>query len=204
MLSNALLADCPAHAADRLRLAFGAAWQWFEEQAFLLGTGAGQPLGITTCAAALAVARTNANDFTLADAAKMVAKLLPGWSPETTCWIVHPTVHAKLFALAASAGPAVSLVPLAGRPQLVLLGIPVETTDMLPALGTAKDVVLADLAYYTIGTRQDFAVAYSGAPFFTTNQGVWRLTSRVDGAPFLSGPLTLADGSQVTPFVYLS
>jgi hypothetical protein len=149
------------------------------------------------------VTRTTGNDFTLTDAAAMVAKLLPGWSPETTCWIVHPTVHAKLFALAANAGPAVTLTLFGKTPKLVLLGIPVETTDVLPDLGTPRDVVLADLAYYAIGTRQDFALAYSGEPFFTSNQGVWRLTSRVDGAPFVSGPITLADGSQVGPFAYL-
>jgi hypothetical protein len=44
----------------------------------------------------------------------------------------------------------------------------------------------------------------SGEPFFASNQGVWRLTSRVDGAPFVSGPITLADGSQVGPFAYLA
>ena len=130
--------------------------------------------------------------------------MLPGWSPKTTCWIVHPTVHAKLFALAAIAGPAVTLTLFGKTPKLVLLGIPVETTDVLPALGTPRDVVLADLAYYAIGMRQDFALAYSGEPFFTSNQGVWRLTSRVDGAPFVSGPIMLADGSQVGPFAYLS
>jgi hypothetical protein len=75
---------------------------------------------------------------------------------------------------------------------------------VLSPLGTARDVVLADLSYYTIGSREDFALAYSGGPFFTSNQGVWRLTSRVDGAPFVSGPITLADGSQVGPFAYLS
>jgi hypothetical protein len=87
-------------------------------------------------------------------------------------------VHAKLFALAANAGPAVTLTLFGKTPKLVLLGIPVETTDVLPALGTARDVVLADLSYYTIGSREDFALAYSGEPFFTSNQGVWRLASR--------------------------
>ena len=77
------------------------------------------------------------------------------------------------------------------------------TTDVLPALGMAREM-LADLSYYTIGSREDFALAYSGEPFFTSNQGVWRLTSRVDGAPFVSGPIMLADGSQVGPFAKLA
>jgi HK97 family phage major capsid protein len=204
VLSNTLLSDSPAHLARRLQVTLASAWSWHEEQAFLLGTGVGQPLGVAVSPAAISVTRTTGNDFTLTDAAAMVAKLLPGWSPKTTCWIVHPTLHAKLFALAANAGPAVTLTLFGKTPKLVLLGIPVETTDVLPALGTPRDVVLADLAYYAIGTRQDFALAYSGEPFFTSNQGVWRLTSRVDGAPFVSGPITLADGSQVGPFAYLA
>jgi hypothetical protein len=49
------------------------------------------------------------------------------------------------------------------------------------------------------------AVAFSEHAAFTTDKGTWRFTKRLDGQPWLSGAITLADpqGSYtVSPFVY--
>src|SRR5207244_646824 len=92
LMSNALLADNAVGLEALLTRLFGGAIAWFEDYAFLRGDGVGKPLGVASAAAAIAVNRTTANQFKLADAGTMLGKLLPGWSPQTTCWVIHPTV----------------------------------------------------------------------------------------------------------------
>jgi hypothetical protein len=84
--------------------------------------------------------------------------------PPNSCTycIVHPTVHAKLFALAANAGPAVTLTLFGKTPKLVLFGILVETTGVLPALGTPRDVVLADLKLFLMALAFNVAICSVG------------------------------------------
>ena len=47
--SNELLADSAIALAPFIRTSFGRAWGYFEDDAFINGTGAGQPLGILNC-----------------------------------------------------------------------------------------------------------------------------------------------------------
>jgi HK97 family phage major capsid protein len=92
---------------------------------------------------------------------------------------------------------------LQDNPQLVrILGMPVYTTGALPALGTAGDILLIDPSYYLIGDRQSISIAYSEHYAFTSDQGTWRMTQRVDGQPWLDNYITLENASTtVSPFV---
>jgi HK97 family phage major capsid protein len=204
--SNAVFDDGIMACSPYLERIFGKAFKWFMEQAFLMGSGVNQPEGICNSPAAISVPRQNFNQFTLQDAANMLAKLLPGWNIETTCWIVSPTVHAYLWQIAAVAaqGAALTLHAFGGRPQLCLLGIPVETSEALPALGYPKDVMLVDVGYYLIGDRQEASIFVSHAPKFTQNISTWKIWARVAGRCWLQGPITLSDGtSTASPYVYL-
>jgi HK97 family phage major capsid protein len=86
-----------------------------------------------------------------------------------------------------------------------LLGLPVAISEKLLALGTPKDVLLADFQHYLIGDRQQVEIAYSEHFRFSNNQGTWRFVARVDGQPWLRSAVTLSDAqSTVSPYVYLS
>lgn len=206
-ISNELLMDNAIGLEALLVRLFGGAIAWFEDYAFLRGDGVGKPLGAVGAAAgwAKSVSRNTANDFKIQDAASMLGALLPGFNPKTTCWAVSPTVLPKLIQMTSAAAGVGFVDNLRDRPRLMLLGLPVEVTEKLPALGTARDVLLCDFQHYLIGDRQQVEIAFSEHVAFLNNQGTWRFVCRVDGQPWLRATVTLSDGSStVSPFVYLS
>src|SRR5262249_14931160 len=111
----------------------------------------------------------------------------------------------KVVQMVSSAAGVGWLDNLRDELPMKLLGLPVFVTEKLPALGTAKDVVLVDWQHYLIGDRQQVEVAFSEHVAFLTNQGVWRFACRVDGQPWLRSPVTLSDAATtVSPYVYLN
>jgi HK97 family phage major capsid protein len=206
LVSNALLADNAIGLEALLMRMFGGAIAWFEDYAFLRGDGAGKPLGAVSAPAAISVSRNGGGtNFALVDAGTMLGKLLPGWSPATTCWIIHPSVIAKMVQLVSAAAGVGWLDNLRDKLPMNLLGLPVAISEKLPALGNAKDVCLVDFQHYLIGDRQQVEIAYSEHFKFTNNQGTWRFVSRVDGQPWLRSAMTLSDAtSTVSPYVYLT
>jgi HK97 family phage major capsid protein len=133
----------------------------------------------------------------------MLARMLPGWSPARTCWLLHPTVWSELL-LMSDATSLVFVPDARSSVPATFFGLPVITTEKLQPLGTARDVCLVNWEHYLIGDRRQVEIAYSEHFAFTTNQSAWRFVARVDGQPWLRSPVTLADGSStLSPFVYL-
>ncbi|MCI0456128.1 MAG: phage major capsid protein [Gemmataceae bacterium] len=205
LLSNALLADNAVGLEALLVRLFGGAIAWFEDYAFLRGDGVGKPLGVANAPAAISVSRANANQFGLADAGQMLGKLLPGWSPRSTAWVIHPSVIPQMVQMVSAAAGVGWLDNLRDKLPMQLLGLPVAISEKLPALGTAKDVLLCDFRHYVVGDRHEVEIAFSEHYKFTNNQGTWRFVCRVDGQPWLRSAVTLSDASStVSPYVYLT
>lgn len=204
-VSNALLADNAVGLEALLVNLFGRAIGWFEDYAFLRGNGVGKPIGVLNANALISVTRSGASAFALADAAGMLARLLPGWDPSNTVWAINPTVLAKLFQMTDTEGHVVFINNAREKPVMVLFGIPVAVTEKLPALNTVGDVMLLDLRHYLIGDRQQVEIAFSEHVAFLNNQGVWRFVSRVDGQPWVRSVVTLSGSSTtLSPFVALA
>ena len=96
-VSNAMVEDAGRGLEALLVTLFGGAIAWHEDMAFLRGDGVGKPLGAVGPAtgAAVGVSRKTASRFVLDDAAKMLARMLPGWSPARTvlgCSCARPRV----------------------------------------------------------------------------------------------------------------
>ncbi len=206
LMSNTLLQDNAVGLEAILTQLFGKAIAWFEDYAFLNGNGVGKPLGALAGAAAISVSRANGNQFGLADAGTMLGKVLPGWSPKTLCWIVHPSVLPQLCQMVSTAAGVGWLQRLNDQSlPMELLGIPIAISEKMSALGTAKDVALVDWQHYLIGDRQQVEIAYSEHYKFTNNQATWRFVARVDGQPWLRSAVTLQNqSSTVSPYVYLT
>jgi len=206
--SNSLIEDSAEPLEALLKRLFRGAVDWYEDYAFLRGSGAGQPLGIVNAAALISVTRSGASAFSLADAANMYARLLPGANPSSVCWAVHPYQMGRLIAMVSSStGGQLAWMPEGVRmsPRLMLLGFPVIPTEKLPAPNTAGDVLLADCGQYIIGDRKQIEIAYSPHAAFKKNQGAWRIVCRVDGQPWMRAAMTLSDTtSTVSPFVTLA
>jgi HK97 family phage major capsid protein len=210
----------PATADAVLTALFARALAWYEDYAFLRGTGVGQPLGILNAACTINVARQVASHVQYTDLATMLSKLLPE-SINRACWLFNPTAQTDLLQLKDGAGRAALLQVGAtpqGYAQWAMLGLPAYPTEKLPALGTAGDVLLVDPTFYVIadhvaqmdpnaGPGVGLAVAFSAHASFTTftkNQGVFLIAKRLDGQPWLDKAVTLQAGStQVSPFVAL-
>jgi HK97 family phage major capsid protein len=205
LASNELIADNAIGLEAVLTSLFGGALGWFVDRACLRGTGAGQPMGILNAPALISVTRSAASAFSLADAAGMLARMLPGWQPSSTVWAMHPTVLVKLWQMSSAAGNVVYIDNARERTPMSLFGIPVQVTEKLPALNTLGDVMLLDCKHYLFGDRQMVEIAFSEHFRFTNNQGAWRFVSRVDGQPWLNSTVTLSDASStLSPFVALA
>lgn len=206
-VSNTILEDSPMGVEALLAALFGAAIAWHEDYAFLRGDGVGKPLGAVASgnAAAVSVNRASASSFGFTDATKMLSRFLPGYGPDRSAWVIHPTVIEKLIAMSDLGGNNLFMANFGDKPRMMLLGLPVLTSEKLPALGTARDVCLVNFEHYLIGDRRQVEIAFSEHIAFTTNQSAWRFTVRVDGQPWMKSSLILADSiTAVSPYVWLN
>ncbi len=176
---------------------------WYEEWAFYRGTGAGQPLGLLNAGATITQARiATSPTVQYGDLVAMYAHLLPGARGH---WFINVAHRETLLTMSGPSGNASYLWGNAstGMPDM-LLGMPVTWTEKLPAPGSAGDVLLADFRYYVIGDRQATTIETDKSNRFEYDQSTWRIVHRVDGQPWFSTYITLADGSTtVSPFVIL-
>jgi len=202
--SNQLLADNAVGLAALLSRMFGGALGWYEDDAFIDGDGVGKPLGILKSGSLLAVNRSAASTVAIADLASILARVLPS-SLGRGVWLVNQSVLTQLIQLGSTyltwigGGPGDLSKPF----PATLLGRPIFFTEKCSALGTAGDIVFADLSYYLIGDREQIAVASSEHVRFTTNETAWRFITRVDGQPWVDSAFTPANGSSLSPFVTL-
>jgi len=205
--SDELLEDSAIALEALLTQQFGAAIGWYEDLAFLRGSGVGQPLGIFNSGAVLLPTRATATTVALVDLANIMARMYPDslYGPNTI-WILSPAVMAQLIQLQTT---VVSWMPQsAGASQRIpatILGMPFMVTEKVPTLGTTGDIGLYDLSYYLIGDRKDLRVDSSTHVRFTTDETAWRFVERVDGQPWVDSAFTPYNGgATLSPFVQLS
>jgi len=205
--SNVLLQDSIIGLEKILMTLFATAIAWYEEYAFLQGSGVGKPQGMLSCNAAISNTRQTANQITFNDVATMWSKLLPvSWN--NAFWTCSPSVVPQLLQLRDGASRAIFISIDQGvvkKPTWSLLGRPVYPTEKVPALGTKGDLMLLDPSFYVIGDRMSIEIAASEHVNFLKNQMTWRVVERVDGQPWMDAAVTLQDAStQVSPFVVLN
>jgi HK97 family phage major capsid protein len=204
-VSNTLLADSAIGLDALLMQIFSRAISWYEDYAFLRGNGAGKPLGALTWAGRIAVTRSAASAVALSDVAGMFGRLLPGGTPSSIAWTVHPTVLVKLLTMAGGDNVIFLGNDVRGTPRWQVLGYDVCISEKMPALNTEGDIMLADWQHYLVGDRGQVEIAYSEHVAFLTNQSIWRFVARVGGQPWLRDKVTLADASStLSPVVTLA
>jgi HK97 family phage major capsid protein len=205
--SNVLLQDAAFGLEKFLYTLFGKAVAWYEQYAFLQGSGVGKPLGILNAPATLVQTRNTPSTVKYPDIANMFSKLLPS-SINRAVWVITPTVIPQLLQLQDGANRAIFISIDQGAvkpPVWKLLGLPMQITEMMPAMGTKGDVSLVDCSNYVIGDRMALEIAASEHVNFLKNQMTWRFVQRVDGQPWMDKPVTLQDGAtQVSAFVVLN
>jgi HK97 family phage major capsid protein len=100
------------------------------------------------------------------------------------------------------------LTNLRDRPQMLLLGLPVIISDLLPSLGSKGDVALVNGDFYATGLRQALTVESSIHRKFEFDITMYRFLARGGGIPIPTGTYAykFAGGVKIdehSPFVVL-
>ena len=209
-VSNELMADSAIALEAALRTMFGEGIAYFEDDAFIAGSGAGQPVGVLNAGALVSVAKETgqaASTVVWENIVKMFSRMHPA-SLGRAVWYCNPDVLPQLAAMSLTVGTGGAPVWVAnganGLPP-TFLGRPLIYTEKAETLGTAGDIVFADFSKYLIGDRQSLEVSSSIHERFTNDQTTWRFIHRVDGRPWVDSALTPRNGSNtLSPFVALA
>jgi len=206
---NELIADAPAFGAFFSQL-FPEALAWYEDVAFISGSGVGEPLGFIACPAMVQVAKETgqaAATILWENIVKMYARMLPA-SLGRAVWIASIDTFPELATMALSVGTGGSAIWLnngQAGPPMTILGRPVIFTEKTSVLGTAGDINFVDLGYYLIGDRQAMQASSSEHYKFQNDKTVYRIIERLDGRPWLQSSITPKNGAgNLSPFVQIA
>jgi len=187
---------------------------FFEDLAFLNGSGVGEPLGVLKGSGLISVTRTTANKILWLDILAMVARLLPS-SFNRAVWVASPATLPELGNLQSVVknvagtenvgGAAIWLTSGSADAPTGILGRPLLFSEKVPTLGTAGDLSLVDFSTYLVGDRM--AASFETSPHykFGSDETAIRTILRVDGRPWVNSPLTPKNGgATLSPYVRLS
>lgn len=210
---NELPQDSAISVEALINILFPRAIAFFEDIAFLRGTGVGEPLGVLNPLNAALVSHAMesgqaANLILWENLIGMYARMLPS-SLANAVWLVPPDAFPQLATMALSVGTGGSAVWLNNGqdgPPASILGRPVIITEKTRALGTLGDVAFVDLRQYLIGDRMAMEGKVSTEYKFGNDVTAYRFIERVDGRPWMQSAITPANGSTNTlsPYVQLS
>lgn len=194
---------------------------WFEDIAFLFGSGAGEPVGVLSAGnnGLITVAAQTGQDGVSAPSGasivwenivNMYSRMIPS-SLGNAVWIVSPAALPQLFTMALSIGTGgMALGPIAGTngtgaPTLSLLGRPIIINEKVGNLGSAGDVNFVDFSQYLIGDRMQMEAEQSADYLFGNDMTAYRFIERVDGRPWLNSAITPRNGGPtLSPYVQLA
>lgn len=205
---NELWADAPA-LTSFLMQAVPKGLSFYEDNAFINGTGAGEPLGFLESTALIAITKDSgqpADTITSNNVLTMFSRMLPS-SLESAVWIANQTTFKELMTLSISVGVGgvpVSLVDISAAPRMSMLGRPLIISEKVPTLGDQGDIVFCDLSYYLIGDRQAVSLETSEHVYFVSDETALRVIERVDGRPWVQSAFTPLNGDTVSPFVAIA
>lgn len=201
--SDELLEDSAISLEALLNSMFSGVTLWERQNAYINGSGAGQPLGVINAPATIVLNPAAANAISVND----LARMLESFQGVNPVWFLSRRWMAELLQLNGPAGnPSYVFMPSArdGYPAS-LFGYPLFFVEQMPAPGSAGSVLLADWSKYLIGNRKAITIDTTKIFKFQNDITSWRCVSRVDGQPWLNLPLTWSDGTtQTSPFVILS
>ena len=194
---NELISDSAISFQAFLDQIFPEAMGFYEDYAYLVGSGVGQPLGAIKGPGVISVAKqTNQTAATIVweNIVDMYCRMLPS-SLMRAVWVCSIDTLPQLMTM--SMGVGTGGVPVyipangaAGAPYGTLLGRPVIFTEKVPTLGTVGDINFVDFGFYLIGDRQVMSAMSSPHFKFQNDQTAYRIINRVDGTPWLQSEIT--------------
>jgi HK97 family phage major capsid protein len=175
------------------------------EDAFINGTGAGQPQGFLNSACKVTIAKEagqNASTIVSANIFKMLERAIPeSWTNGDLVFIGHPSTIPQVSTLGEAIGTGGSINPLwhwrqGGERHNKLCGLDYLINDRCQTVGTEGDIFLVDLksviATYRPAKTQT-SIHISG--LWETDQELMRFIMRLNIQNILAQPITPAKGS---------
>jgi HK97 family phage major capsid protein len=214
-IPNELLADAVAFGSffDQI---FPQAIAYFEDVAFLNGSGSGEPTGVIGSDGAVTVnAEVGQTTKTILyqNVVNMYSRMLPT-ALDGAVWLVCPDALPQLFEMSLAVGTGGSTVMVgnypgqtaADAPKMSLFGHPLIVTEKIGPLGTQGCLSFVNFDYYLIGDRQVMQTSSSTDYLFQNDKTAFRVIERVDGQPWLHTPITPHNNSSNTlsPYVQLA
>ena len=211
---NELREDSNPSAEAFLRQTFPQAIAWFEDIAFLTGSGVGEPLGIfnTLNSAIVAQAKETgqaASTILWENIVGMYARMLPS-SLNSAVWVVSPDTLPQLMTTALTVGTGGAPIGMAtfdgqSGPTLSLLGRPVIVSEKVSSLTNQGDINFVDFGQYLIGDRMAMSAELSTDYKFANDVTAFRFIERVDGRPWMQSAITPKNGGNtLSPYVQLA
>lgn len=212
-IPNELIRDSRPSLAAFIEDIFPEALAWFEDVAFFVGGGVGEPLGFLNAPANISVARSTTvvgNNVEWVDIVNMYARMLPQ-SLDRAVWVISPDVLPSLLTMELPGGASPVLIGGGGfatgaaAPSMTMLGIPIIVSEKARTIGTAGDINLVDFGFYLIGDRQAMSARQSEDFRFNEDVTAFRVIERLDGQPWLKDAITPQNGGNtLSPFVQLA
>lgn len=181
--------------------------------AIINGTGVGMPLGILNSGSLVTVAPESgqAPDSLMFENVNNMWTRMYAPSRRNAVWLMNSDVEGMLPYLKFIDQGNGNAVPVylppngaADAPFGRLYGRPIISSEAMPALGDAGDIVLADMSQYMSvvkagGIRQDVSIHL----FFDYDITTFRFVLRVGGQPWWNIPIERLHGNSRSPFVAL-
>jgi len=204
---NELIADSITSFQAFIDEIFPEALGFYEDDAFINGSGVGMPLGFLNGSALVTFDRAAGSAIAWADVVGMYARMLPS-SLNRAVWIASIDTFPALAQMTISGATIpLWLTGMQGiqAPTLSLLGRPVIFTEKVPGIAAAKCLNFVDLGFYLVGDRQVMSAMSSPHFKFQNDQTAYRIIERVDGRPWLNSAITPKNGTvTLSPFVTVS
>lgn len=189
---------------------FPEALAWYEDVAFFIGGGVGEPLGFLNAPATISVTRSTTvagSNVEWVDIANMYSRMLPQ-SLDRAVWIVSPEVLPSLLTMELPGNVAPVMINTnggQGAPVMNMLGAPIIVSEKARQVGTAGDINFVDFGFYLIGDRQAMTAKQSEDYKFQNDVTAFKITERLDGRPWLKSAITPQNnGDTLSPFVNLT
>jgi len=208
---NELLADAQPSLEAFINEIFPEALAWYEDIAFFVGGGVGEPLGFLNAPARVQVTReASGNAIEWSDIVAMYSRMLPQ-SLDRAVWVVSPDALPDLLQMETSTGSPVvwlggaNYPSMAASPPMQILGVPMVVSEKARTLGNSGDINLVDFGFYLIGDRQAMSARQSEDFRFDEDKTAFRVIERLDGRPWLQSAITPQNGGPtLSPFVSLA
>ena len=185
------------------RMSAGEELMFMANDAILNGDGVGKPLGVLNSPALISVGRYTASSVLNVDILNMWQRVHPA-NRANAAWFINSEVEPQLDQLYLTSSLEARYVTYGADGVMRIKGKPVYVTEFNAALGTAGDIMVADMSDYLMWEK---GIQSSVNPWlqWLTSEQAFKFSYRIDGQPATYSAFTPYKGSNTqSPYVTLA